>query len=293
MNRVDDTVTVTRNVGAMLPTRDALLQALHEQQQRIAQLQDDLESKVEIIEKKSDVIDTQKRRIAILEEYLRLARQKRFGASSEKNLLQLELFNEAELLADGQSDVSGETETEEAPEKDSGKRTRRPRKGLSPKLPRVQVYHSLSDEEKVDAIDTFFVTVKEELDIVPAKVQVIEHRQEKAVFLDNNGKRTLKVAERPPHPLGKAIASISLLAYLIVAKYADGLPLCRLEGILKRYGGEITRTAMANWLIRLSKELQPVMNLLHLNSQGKQRRAVPIFATSDRKDCHREHGRGV
>jgi hypothetical protein len=45
----------------------------------------------------------------------------------------------------------------------------------------------LSDEQKQGAIDTFFVTVKEELDITPAKVQVLQYQQEKAVFLDEQG----------------------------------------------------------------------------------------------------------
>ena len=103
---------------------------------------------------------------------------------------------------------------------------------------------------------------KEELDIIPAQVRAIEHMQEKAVFSDGHGKRTIITAAKPAHPLGKAIASISLLVYIIISKYADGLPLYRLEGILKRYGGEITRTTLANWLIRLSSELQPVVNLL-------------------------------
>ncbi|RUM92881.1 MAG: IS66 family transposase, partial [Thiothrix sp.] len=49
---------------------------------------------------------------------------------------------------------------------------------------------------------------------------------------------------------------------MIVAKYCDGLPLYRQEGILKRYAAEITRTTLANWLIRLSLELQPLVNLL-------------------------------
>lgn len=63
-----------------------------------------------------------------------------------------------------------------------------------------------------------------------------------------DGKRTMVAAQRPAHPLGKAIASFSLLY--------------RLEGILKLYGGQIIRTAMANWLIRLSVQLQPMVNLL-------------------------------
>ena len=73
--------------------------------------------------------------------------------------------------------------------------------------------------------------------------------------------RRIVVAKRPGHPLNKCIASIHLLAYILTAKYCDGLSLYALENILKRYGGDITRTAMANWVIRLSVELQPLINL--------------------------------
>ncbi|WKV92685.1 transposase [Halomonas sp. HAL1] len=49
---------------------------------------------------------------------------------------------------------------------------------------------------------------------------------------------------RPVSMLGKHTASTSLLTYLITAKYADDLPLYRLEGILKRSGHEVSRTQM-------------------------------------------------
>lgn len=244
-------------------TNDSLLEVVSRLQEQNEVLQRTLDEQNEIIDKKSGVIGTQKKRIAILEEYLRLAKHKQYAPSSEKNALQGELFNEAELLADGESDVSGEITPESDAEEDKDKPNKgKKRKGLSAELPREQVYHHLSEEEKEGAIDTFFVLVKEELEIEPAKARVLEHLQEKAVFLDADGKRQIKAAQRPAHPLGKAIAGYSLLAYLIVSKYADGLPLYRLEGILKRYGGQITRTTMANWLIRLSLQLQPVVNLL-------------------------------
>ena len=88
--------------------------------------------------------------------------------------------------------------------------------------------------------------------------------QEKAVFPNEKAAsgNCFKVAELPKHSLGKCIATANLLAHIIVSKYADGLPLYRLENILKRYGGEITRTSMANWVIRLRKQLQPLINLL-------------------------------
>lgn len=260
MNESAQSTEWIKKVGADLPTRDALLIALKEQHKHINALEVEKDQASDVIDKKSEVIASQKKRIEQLEEYLRLAQRNRFGASSEKNVLQGELFNEAELLADGQGDESDQSE--DNTDQNNPKKKRGGRKGLSASLPRTQIHHYLSDEQKAGAIDTFFEKTKEELDIIPAKVQVIEHMQEKAVFADENGNRTLVTADKAPHPLGKAIASVSLLVYIIISKYADGLPLYRLEGILKRYGGDITRTTMANWLIRLAGELQPVVNLL-------------------------------
>mgnify|MGYP000290709576 CR=1 FL=1 len=133
---------------------------------------------------------------------------------------------------------------------------------------RIRVDLTLSDADKAGASRTFFTKVKEELDIVPAKVQVIEYWQEKAVFDDEGGEQRIAAAPRQPHPLGKCIASVQLLAYILVAKYADALPLYRLEKILARYGGNISRTAMANWIIRLDDVFRPLINLLQDHQRG-------------------------
>ena len=220
-------------------------------------LVDMLTKKDQVIEKKSSVIEEQKKRIEILEEYLRLERARRFGASSEQSPHQEPLlFDEAEAIEETAS-ISAELEALQAI---SDTPKKRGRKGLSKNIPRHQVHINLSEEEKAGAVDTFYSFSKEELDIVPAKVRVIEYLQEKAVFVDE-GTRHIKAATLPKHPLNKCIASISLLAYIIVSKYCDGLPLYGLEAILKRYGGDITRTSMANWAIRLAVELQPLINL--------------------------------
>ncbi len=197
--------------------------------------------------------------VKLLEEQLRLAKQQRFGASSEKLAFQGDFFDEAEL-EQSLSDVEQQlTDAGEPPAKPK----RKPRTGFSDKLPRVRVELTLSEDEKAGASRTFFTKVKEELDIVPAKAQVIEYWQEKAVFDEAHGEQQLVAAARQPHPLGKCIASVALLAYILVAKYADGLPLYRLEKILARYGGSISRTAMANWIIRLDDVFKPLINLLH------------------------------
>ena len=236
---------------------EALLEAIHTKDCAIVEKDD-------IIQKKSRVIEEQKKRIAVLEEYLRLERARLYGRSSEKSSNQGEIFNETELV-----DCAAQPEEEESDQPEAGSTTPKSRKGrkpFSPALPRFQERAELSEEEKAGAIDTFFVKVREELDIVPAKVQVKEILQEKAVYpeTDEHGqeKRVIKAADLPKHPLPKSSLSVSTLAWIIVSKYCDALPLYRQENILKRYGGSVTRTTMANSLIRLSSQLQPLINLM-------------------------------
>jgi transposase len=210
------------------------------------------------------VIDEQQKRLKLLEEELRLARQRRFGASSEKLPFQGDFFDEAELeqlLSDVEQQLIEAGEPRQ-------KTPRKKRTGFSDKLPRIRVELPLDEADKAGAIRTFFTKVKEELDIVPAKSQVIEYWQEKAVFDDEGGEQRIVAAPRRPHPLGKCIASVQLLAYILIAKYADALPLYRLEKILARYGGSISRTAMANWIIRLDDVFRPLINLLQEHQRG-------------------------
>ena len=207
-----------------LPTPDAMMVALLDQQKQ-------LELKDVALDEKSAEIRNKQALINVLEEKLRLMEQRKYGKSSEKNLSQKDwLADEAEQLADGEPDPDdGEVADDEPDEQPSKTKTKKTtaHKGLPAELPRIQKFIRLSDEEREGAIETFFVKVKEELDIIPATMQVIEIMQEKAVFLDDDGERSLKSAARPAHPVGKSIASINLLAWLVVAKYADGLPLYR------------------------------------------------------------------
>lgn len=206
---------------------------------------------------KDHIIAEQQKLLKLLEEKLRLAKVQRYGASSEKLSFQKGLFDEAELEV-----VLDELEQQLPSEETPPRKRAKKRDGFSDKLPRVRIELTLSDEEKAGASQTFFTKVKEELDIIPAQARVLEYWQEKAVF-DQNPAQTIIAAQRPVHPLGKCMASTQLLAYIITAKYADSLPLYRLEHILKRYGGSISRTTMANWIIRLEDVFRPLLNLLH------------------------------
>ena len=103
---------------------------------------------------------------------------------------------------------------------------------------------------------------------------------EKAVFPEtDDGLRPIIAAECPVPPLGKCLASVALLAFILVSKYADTLPLYRPEGILQRYGARISRTSLAHWMIRLGEDgFPPLMVLL----QQHQRKADYLQADETR-----------
>ena len=206
------------------------------------------------------------RYIQLIEEYLALAKIQKFGASSEKLPFQADLFDEAELEV-ALSDLEDQLPDDE---RTPSRRKKRRNRGFSDTLPRKRIELLLSDEERAGATRTFFSKVKEELEYIPAQLNVLEYWQEKAVF----GEEKIIAAQRPIHPLGKCFASASLLAHIIVSKYADGLPLYRLEGILKRYGGEVSRTNMAHWIVKLTSPFLPLINLMRESqNSGRYTRA--------------------
>jgi len=76
------------------------------------------------------------------------------------------------------------------------------------------------------------------------------------------------VAPLPPQPIPKSIASPKTCAFVVTAKYADGLPLYRLEKILPRYGLSVSRGTLALWMIRLGDLIVPLMNLMEETQLG-------------------------
>lgn len=236
-------------------------QQIHNQTEQLHNQEQQLYCQEKQITDQQSLIAQQQTLIKLLEERLRLAQQRRFAASSEKMPFQIHLFDEAELEM-ALSDL--DALLPEDPATAQKKTTRAPREGFSDKLPRVRVELTLSDEERAGAIRTWFSKVKEELHIIPAKAEVHEYWQEKAVFPETDtGEQPIKAAARPVHPLGKCIASVTLLAWILVSKYADALPLYRQEGILARFDARLSRTTLANWIIRLGTDvLLPLINLM-------------------------------
>ncbi|WP_037118389.1 IS66 family transposase, partial [Rhodobacter capsulatus] len=64
----------------------------------------------------------------------------------------------------------------------------------------------------------------------------------------------------PPHP--GSLAGPSLLAFILVAKYDDHLPLYRLNEIFARMGADIPDTTLAGWCGGAMRTLAPLVELI-------------------------------
>ena len=101
--------------------------------------------------------------------------------------------------------------------------------------------------------------VAEKLDYVPGVFTVERHVRGKWVCRHC---QTLVQAPVAPHIIDKGIPTTGLLAQVLVAKYADHLPLYRQEGIFARSGFAIPRSTLAAWVGACGVQLQPLVDAL-------------------------------
>ncbi|MBU2524191.1 IS66 family transposase [Patescibacteria group bacterium] len=201
--------------------------------------------------------------VAQLQEYIQLLKHTRFSKSSEKYIdqnLQGCLFDEAELPVN-QAEIEAAEEEITIP---AHQRKKAGRKGLAEDLPREKIVYDLSDDEKICTCGCELTPIGEEiteqLDIIPAKIKVIQHVCKK--YACQGCKGTIKTAKKPKQPISKSVAAPGLLANVLTAKFQFHLPLYRQEQMLKALGADLTRNTLSLWVIKCSELLQPLVNLL-------------------------------
>lgn len=209
-------------------------------------------------------ISAQSSEIVWLKEQLGLSRIAQFGSSSEKHPAQDDLFNEAETCESLETDTTSEvsiTETIEGYE-----RKKRGRKALPQDLPRKRVVHDLSDADKIcaccgDELHPVGEEVSEQLDIVPAKVRVLQHVKLK--YGCRGCEEGITTAKASKQPIPGSIASPGTLAYVVTAKYCDALPLYRQSAIFGRLGVDIGRSTLSHWMMKSAELLKPLYLAMH------------------------------
>jgi len=96
------------------------------------------------------------------------------------------------------------------------------------------------------------------LDYVPGHFVERQYRREK--WACGRCKRGVTVAPAPAKVLGRSPASPSLLAQVVVSKYADHCPLHRQKGIYERQGASIPVSTMADWVGGVASLLEPLVD---------------------------------
>lgn len=98
--------------------------------------------------------------------------------------------------------------------------------------------------------------ITEKLDYVPASLKVLEYRRPKYACRPCQGE--VAVAKLPAFPIEQGMAAPGLLAYILISKFADHMPLNRLEAILRRHGIELPRSTLCDWVLACSNLLMPL-----------------------------------
>src|SRR5215207_3938562 len=183
-------------------------------------------------------------------------------------------------LEDLEQAVAAAEAAQEAASKGSGTprppRVRRRNLGALPAhLPRVEVLIDVEDKSCPccgGSLHAIGEDTSEMLDIVPAQLRV------KVIGRPRYGCRACEgavvQAPAPERPITGGMATEALLAHVLVAKYADFLPLYRQAQIFARQGIELDRSTLCDWVGRACWWLDPLWRLLRRHVMGSTR----IFA---------------
>ena len=217
----------------------------------------------QIARKDQDILYRQAKIDQLTHELAVLKRWK-FGKSREQlDPAQASLFDEA---IDG--DIAAiEVELEQlapATKASTAPRTQPKRMPLPTNLPRREVGHE-PDSTTCQTpgcgceMKRIGEDVAERLDYTPGVFSVERHVRGKWACLHC---QTLTQAPVPAQVIDKGVPTSGLLAQVLVAKYADHLPLYRQEAIFARAGVAIARSTLGQWVGECGVALQPLVDAL-------------------------------
>lgn len=236
-------------VATLLASVQGQADSLHQKAQQLAEKAQQLEAKT-----RHDALTIQH-----LTFELAHLRRLRFGVKAETlSPAQRELFAET-LATDGAAIAA---EMDQAAPTARPPRQRAGRQPLADHLPRVEHRHepeSCTCGQCGQALVLIGEDISEQLDIVPSRFFVNRHIRPQYAC---RGCETVTAAPVAPAVIDGGMASPGLIAWLLIGKYGDHLPLYRLEQIAARAGVALARSTLAEWVGRYGVALQPLVDRL-------------------------------
>ena len=151
-------------------------------------------------------------------------------------------------------------------------------------LPVIRKEHDLADEDKAcPCCNQPRVKIGEEsswqIEYMPGFFQRVEHVRIKYACRgceQNAMNPNIELADKPVQPIEKGMAGPGLLAYVVTSKFADYLPLYRLENIFARNGFEIDRVTQCLWCRDVADIVKPLYDRM-----GQRVLASHVIQTDD------------
>lgn len=216
-----------------------------------------LQAKVEARDRelafKQATIDKITHEMAVLKRLKFAAKSEHFNAE-QRSLIEEAVGADLEALAQALENL--------APEKNADDERQQPRRQSLPShLPRREIRHEPHSTTCRCGCSMRRIgeDVAEKLDYQPGTFTVERHVRGKWVCAQCE---TLVQAPLAPHIIDKGMPTTGLLAQVLVAKYADHLPLYRQEGIFARAGMALSRSTLAQWVGSCGVQLQPLVDAL-------------------------------
>ena len=234
-------------------------------------LPEDILKYIESLESKNDILKNKNTVLEETNEYLleklKLALFRKYGKSSEKdNPDQILLFEDET----NDTNPDEEPDTEERITVPSHTRKKAGRKKLDDSLPREEIIHDISEEEKKCACGCDLVKigedVREKLNVIPEQIYVERHIYPKYACRNCEGssdedKKAVRKAETEKSIIPGSIVTPGLLAFIITNKFCDHMPFYRQEKRFERIGVRISRQDMVNWNNKSYEKLLPLKKL--------------------------------
>jgi transposase len=205
---------------------------------------------------------------AILDAFMR----HRFGARSEKldpDQLQLALEDIETAIADAEAEAATHANAGARP----GARPRKSNRGALPAhLERIEQIVDIEDKACPCCRGTLHrigEDVAERLDVVPTTFRVLVTRRPRYGCRACEG--AVVQAAALPRIIEGGLPTEALIAHVLVAKYADHLPLYRQTQIYARQGIQLDRSTLADWVGRAAWWLRPLRDHILAELRRSQR----------------------
>jgi transposase len=279
----DDSEALKAMLRTLMREHDREKQRVEEQKQRA----DENERRAEQEARRSDDLRVEMLRLQLeLERYRKWyygPRADRLQSSADLAQFLLHFAEEMDRKPVNPDDLPPRTEAQEELRRVKRRKGRRNLANFE-NLPVTTQVHELSAAER--ACPCCGIERKEigaddswQVEYLPGHFERIHHVRKKYVCqgCESNGNNPrMETAAKPDTAIDKGMAGPGLLAYIATSKFADYLPLYRLEDIFQRQGFEISRATQSIWCGDMADLAEPLWELM-----AERVRASHVVATDD------------